>query len=458
MKIERKTLALSIIESEVPGAVSACFSTFNVVDKDGDIVLASAFQPAQPVPLTWAHDWAQPVGKGVIRVDADRAVFDGAFFLETQAGLEAYKTVKAMGSLQEYSFGFSVIDSSYETRDGKPVRVIKQAKVYEVSPVLVGAGENTRTLAIKTASAESKAAIPFKATAKAPEGEAWSAPALKDFTDKQWGDLTDAEISKITACFAWTVADPPPFFGALKLPHHNVQGQVVWMGVANCAARMGQATIPAGDMAGVKSHIRQHYAQFGKDIPEALKGAANTAKAADFNTTRAAAQAESDLWDLRYELSSALRESIDSIVSDDMLDTPTKLAMIRTSVAQYGEALVNWASQTLALAATGIDIGFDGLESADHKGRSYAEQAETALAAVTSLHGRSKSLADLRSKEGRTLSTANRDKLASLLEALGSVATEISDLLAATEPPKAIDPAYLERRLRASSFMLATRN
>lgn len=181
-------------------------------------------------------------------------------------------------------------------------------------------------------------------------------------------------------------------------------------------------------------------------------------KAVDFNTVRANTQAEEDLWDLRWELQSALRQSVDSILSDDMLDASTKLAMIRTSIAQYGEALVNWASQALALVAMGIDVGFDGLESSEHKGRPYAEQVEAVLAAVTSLHGRSKALAALRSqsKEGRTLSTANRDKLASLLEALGSVATEITDLLAATEPPKALPLDYLERRLRASALSLAT--
>ncbi len=150
MKKERKTLSLELKDGDQAGAVVACFSTFDVVDKDRDVVLASAFTPGQEVPLTWSHDWSQIVGKGVIRVETDRAIFDGAFFLETQAGLEAYKTVKAMGSLQEYSWGFSVVDSSYETRDGKSVRIIKQAKVYEVSPVLVGAGENTRTLAIKS--------------------------------------------------------------------------------------------------------------------------------------------------------------------------------------------------------------------------------------------------------------------------------------------------------------------
>lgn len=134
-----------------PGSVSAVFSTFNVVDSDNDVVLASAFTNGQSVPMTWSHDWSKPVGKGQIVVKEDRAVFDGMFFLETDAGLEAYKTVKALSlaGLQEWSWGFRVIDAGYEQRDEKFVRVIKRAEVFEVSPVLVGAGVGTYTLGIK---------------------------------------------------------------------------------------------------------------------------------------------------------------------------------------------------------------------------------------------------------------------------------------------------------------------
>lgn len=130
------------------GAVQAAFSTFDVLDHDGDIVLASAFTHLQPVPMTWSHNWAMPVGKGVVLVEPGRALFDGAFF-DTDAGKQAYATVKAMADLQEWSWGFRVIDAAFEQRDGEYVRIIKRAEVFEVSPVLVGAGIGTGTLGIK---------------------------------------------------------------------------------------------------------------------------------------------------------------------------------------------------------------------------------------------------------------------------------------------------------------------
>jgi HK97 family phage prohead protease len=149
---KRVRVPLTLTEAAAgEGAVQAVFSVFNEVDTDGDIVLASAFTDGQAVPLVWAHDWmGLPVGKGVIRVRPDAAVFDGAFFLETQAGADAYRTVKAMGELQEYSWGFRILQAKYGEVDGQTVRYIERAEVFEVSPVLVGANRNTYTLAIKS--------------------------------------------------------------------------------------------------------------------------------------------------------------------------------------------------------------------------------------------------------------------------------------------------------------------
>lgn len=135
------------------GYVSAAFSIFDVLDEDGDVVLRSAFTDGQEVPMVWSHNWAMPVGKGTIRVEEDRAVFRGNFFLDTQNGSEAYKTVKNMGQLQEWSWGFRIKDYDIEEDENAPFgykRIIKQADVFEVSPVLVGANRETRTLSIKS--------------------------------------------------------------------------------------------------------------------------------------------------------------------------------------------------------------------------------------------------------------------------------------------------------------------
>lgn len=133
-----------------PGYVEAAFSIFGKVDSDLDIVEPTAFRNGQEVPLVWAHDWQRPVGKGKISVEKDRAIFKGRFFTNTTSGRDAYETVKEMGTLQQWSWGFRVTDSTMEQRGNQHIRVIKSADVFEVSPVLVGANRETHTVAIKS--------------------------------------------------------------------------------------------------------------------------------------------------------------------------------------------------------------------------------------------------------------------------------------------------------------------
>lgn len=131
------------------GQVSAVIATFGVIDLDGDIIDPGAFTDSQSVAMVWSHDWRNPVGKGAIQVTNTAAIFNGEFFMDTKAGLEAFKTVKAMGDLQEWSWGFRVKDASWEMIDDTYIRRIRKAEVYEVSPVLKGAGIGTFTLDLK---------------------------------------------------------------------------------------------------------------------------------------------------------------------------------------------------------------------------------------------------------------------------------------------------------------------
>lgn len=154
---EHKALGRIEIKNEEKGEVRAVFSTFNVIDHDGDVTLPGAFENGAKVTISaYGHkSWMGelPVGRGVIAVDEDRAVLDGKFFLSTEAGRETFETVKAMGDLQEWSYGFDVlevgkVDDLPEELNGA-FRVLSKLKVHEVSPVLLGAGIDTRTLAVK---------------------------------------------------------------------------------------------------------------------------------------------------------------------------------------------------------------------------------------------------------------------------------------------------------------------
>jgi hypothetical protein len=159
VETEVKSLSPSEVKfDDDAGTVTARFATLNVKDHDGDVTLPGFFGK-QAVAIAWAHDRSRLVGKGVIREDGDAAYFDGKFFLDTFDGKQAYLTTKAMGDLQEWSYGFHLKRDGYKmgTFDGSQVRLLTPtpdgqpgAKVAEVSPVLLGAGLGTATVGIKS--------------------------------------------------------------------------------------------------------------------------------------------------------------------------------------------------------------------------------------------------------------------------------------------------------------------
>ena len=155
MDNESKNIDIELKDNS--GQVEAVFSLFNSLDSDGDVVVPGAVKSGfknNQVPMVWSHKWDMPIGKGTIAQDDDKAVFKGEFFMDTESGKEAYNLVKNMGDMQQWSFGYKVNDSEFakaKTQDGETnARYLKDLTVYEVSPVLVGANQDTYTLAIKS--------------------------------------------------------------------------------------------------------------------------------------------------------------------------------------------------------------------------------------------------------------------------------------------------------------------
>ena len=134
-----------------PGEFKAIFSTFNVIDLDTDVTLPGAFKDGQKVRVSyWGHRWDDlPVGRGVIQSDEKEAWINGQFFMDTEGGRETYQTVKNLGELQEWSYGFSILDRSEGKFEDQDVQFLRALDVTEVSPVMLGAGIGTRTEAIK---------------------------------------------------------------------------------------------------------------------------------------------------------------------------------------------------------------------------------------------------------------------------------------------------------------------
>lgn len=158
---DTKALTGVEIKDAEEGIVEAVFAKFNVKDHDNDVTLPGAFEDGAKVRISaWGHSsWGPsrgassvpqpPVGKGVIRVVDDEARLEGQFFLKTQAGRDHFEVIKEMGDQQEWSYGYDTADFEMGEFEGEKVRFLKSQIVHEVSPVMLGAGIGTRTLAVK---------------------------------------------------------------------------------------------------------------------------------------------------------------------------------------------------------------------------------------------------------------------------------------------------------------------
>lgn len=138
------------------------FATMGEMDLDGDITEPGAFGEQRVKVSAYGHtSWggALPVGVGTIKESGDEAIATLQFFMSTDHGRNHYETVKGLGSLGEWSYGFDVTDEAEPDEEQAKAgvkRILKKLTVHEVSPVLRGAGVGTRTLAVKCDSCDAK--------------------------------------------------------------------------------------------------------------------------------------------------------------------------------------------------------------------------------------------------------------------------------------------------------------
>lgn len=168
-----KTKGLTIEKMDEAGTGLARIAQLSAVDSDGDTYAPGAFSWApgggQWVQILPAHDRrAMPLGKAWIYEEGDYAMAQLSLNLDTQAGRDWHATLKfdlAKGQpVQEWSYGYQVLDAQFEQRAGDTVQVLKKLDVDEISPVIRGAGVGTATLSIKSAALKEDAFAPLIAS------------------------------------------------------------------------------------------------------------------------------------------------------------------------------------------------------------------------------------------------------------------------------------------------------
>lgn len=166
------TKNLTIKEMDAAGKGLARIATLSTVDLDGDTYMPGAFgwkAGGQWCSILPAHDRrATPLGKARVYEQGDEALAELSFNLDIPEAKGWHSAIMfdlANGeSIQEYSYGYNLVEFDYQVRDNDRVRQFKKVDVLEVSPVLKGAGIGTGTLSMKSAELKEKHFTPLIAS------------------------------------------------------------------------------------------------------------------------------------------------------------------------------------------------------------------------------------------------------------------------------------------------------
>ena len=254
------------------GRGRAVFATLNVIDKDGDVTLPGAFGE-QRAKLVGAHQWHLPnIGVATIREEGDLAIADFEFYLGMESAKEWYEALRRNyenGVPQEWSYGFDVLEEETGDYQGKRVRYLKRLKVHEVSPVMVGAGEGTMTLAVK----DLKRAVAPHSTATS--DAAWDGPANERRV------RSGEDLAYYRRIYAWQDPDADPATkSAWRFIHHeinadgdpgaaNIRACTTAIGILNGGRGIDISVQPwARDREAIWRHLARHLRDADQEPPE----------------------------------------------------------------------------------------------------------------------------------------------------------------------------------------------
>lgn len=260
------------------------------IDSGQDRIFPRAFsktlkENGRRVKHLWMHEWLQPPTaaikelKEVRRQDLPEQLQDqypdakGGLlvvrkYLETDRGEEILQGLKE-GAINEMSFGYDPVKFDFEEleEEGVMVRNLREVRLWDTSDVTWGMNSLTEAV-VKSPF------LTFKSLGVADLSQPWKPVTLSDFTDQEWEELSQAEVERISAHFAWSKNWPPENFDDLILPHHDPTrdgvGKVVWNGVRDAFLKLLQDTNTVWDGQTLRSihyHLKQHCNECGKNAP-----------------------------------------------------------------------------------------------------------------------------------------------------------------------------------------------
>jgi HK97 family phage prohead protease len=148
--VERKALKFEIKKDDIAGRVFSGYASTFDVDLGGDIITQGAFKKTiegrqQAVKILWQHN--EPIGKSMRLYEDSIGLFVEGKVSKTRLGDEAIELMRDR-VVDQMSIGFSIPAGKSEMSE-EGLRIIREVKLYEFSPVTFPMNENAIITSVK---------------------------------------------------------------------------------------------------------------------------------------------------------------------------------------------------------------------------------------------------------------------------------------------------------------------
>lgn len=145
VKFETKAISDDIFEGYA--------SFFNNIDAYDDIIEKGAFRKTisenrSRIKVLWQHDANEPIGLPIDMTEDDNGLYVKAKISMTDTGKKAMTLIKD-GVITEMSIGYDVVKDDYKMLGTKRVRLLKEVKLWEFSPVTFAANEKAKIMKMR---------------------------------------------------------------------------------------------------------------------------------------------------------------------------------------------------------------------------------------------------------------------------------------------------------------------
>lgn len=130
-------------------------SVFNNVDLGDDVIAPGAFSKVKTtrggrLKLALYHDLTRLIGSAEFTQDDHGLFVKGRINLKVSYARDAYELMRDDAPLDSMSIGFNVLESDWEERAGRQIRVIRKAELWEASIVPFGMNTEAQVTSVKS--------------------------------------------------------------------------------------------------------------------------------------------------------------------------------------------------------------------------------------------------------------------------------------------------------------------